>query len=180
MSVLIHVLVRWWYTTLFLCAGFFDGMSYYLPILGIGRWGFWPSVLPRPTGIYRSWGHFVPVVYIHFRNPLFCVHFSCLFVFLHLLFPRQTVLRKLGVLGRVILFLMAWVSRVCQPVGYLLPLLPSLMCQTMCSILLVGLSLSPKMLVLREEFLSLTAPCDPPLYAVGSLLRMEKILCRIL
>ena len=42
LSVLIHVLVHWWYTALFLCSGFFNGVSYYLSILGIGRWGFWP------------------------------------------------------------------------------------------------------------------------------------------
>ena len=107
LSVLIHVLVHWWYNALFLCSGFFNGMSYYLSILGIGRWGFWPLGLPPLTGIYRSWGHFVLVVYIHFPNPLLCVHFSGIFVIFQLLFPRQTIFCELGVLCLVILFLMA-------------------------------------------------------------------------
>ena len=69
------------WTSHFLCsvlslhAGFSDGKSYCLLILGRDKSGSWPLSQPLLRGFCRSWALFVLIVYIHCPSPLFFFHF---------------------------------------------------------------------------------------------------------
>ena len=98
MSMLAHGLAHLLCTALFSYAGFFDGKSYCLLILGWGILGFWPLGQTRQRVLSVLFYLFTFIVPIHISS-----FHSLLSVSPRRLFPSRMVLRKLRGLDKIIL-----------------------------------------------------------------------------
>ena len=160
-------------SVLSLFAGSSDGNFYCLLILGR-----YIRLLTFKSASYQGIpliiGPFCSICFLSlFQSTFF--PFSVLSVFFRRLFLLQMFLCKLGGLGKIVPLSSVWIEGVYQLVSCLLQLWPSLMFQTMHSTLSVGWLLTPKILVLWEEFLSETAPCYPALLNWLGCIRLENI-----